>query len=573
MIRAFPTPFALAPVALALTVAGVAIPAHAQTRMVSREVVQPLPAQTSADLTRALSRLAQDTKDVTALIDAGVASLELGDTDAALGFFGRAQELSPQDARIKAGFAAAYARQQRPVEALRLFDEAERAGVAITRLAGERGLAYDLVGAGKDAQRNYHTALDLSDDPEVRRRLALSYAIGGDRTAFESTLRPLLDLQDPAAFRARAFGLAILGDGEAAVAILEAAMPRETARKLTPYLRYMPQLTAAQQAAAANLGVFPRATQIGRDDPRIASAAGSFGAAEARLRPSGAPLGPAVTQAAPAAKAATPARKLAAASAPKSKPERARAETTQAGVRVAEAGRPRGELPPVTAAAVQPATSANAAPAPALILPDDETPAPAGVTVAASAPSAPRFDLSKVPDTPLAQTGRSASTEPAPSPTSAPASAPAPAASVASAFADLTLPADPIRARPGNAVDITRIKVRREVAPTPEPEPAAKAELPKPAKPANPSRIWVQVATGKDRDALGWDWRRFTKKAGKVLDGKGPFTAPWGEANRLLAGPYTSRKEADAALDELKEAGIDGFLFTSRAGEEIAPLS
>ncbi len=551
----------------AATVALAAGPASAQPQMVSREVVQPLPAETSGDLTQALTRLSRDPKDVAALIDAGVASLELGDIDAALGFFGRAQELSPGNPRIKAGFGAAYARQQRPVEALRLFEEAEREGVSITRLAGERGLAYDLVGAGPQAQASYRTALEQGDDPEVRRRLALSYAISGQRDQFEATLRPLLDLRDPAAFRARAFGLAIMGDADGAISIVEAAMPREVARKLTPYLRYMPRLTAAQQAAAANLGVFPRATQIGHDDPRIASAADSFGAAEARLRPTGAPLGP-TGATSPAARNA-PTRTATAPSrgrrTPTPAPAVTRPERDASETRIAQAPRGAGELPPVGAASAPGRTPTAAV----VRLPEE--PAPAAATPGPSTPAAsatPGFDLAKVE-------GGGAAPEPAPAPEGL--REVTPAANVASAFGDLTLPEDPIRARPGNAVDITRIVIPRETAPEPEvkAEPAKAKPAPekaKPAKPANPSRIWVQVATGKDRDALGWDWRRFSKKAGEVLKGNGPFVTPWGEANRLLAGPYDSRKAAEAALDKLREAGIDGFLFTSRAGEAIDPL-
>ncbi len=74
-------------------------------------------------------------------------------------------------------------------------------------------------------------------------------------------------------------------------------LPERLSSRLAPYLRYMPRLTRAQQAAAANLGVFPRAAEIGRDDPALAAyaapaaAAPPPGAADLRLVPSGQPLG------------------------------------------------------------------------------------------------------------------------------------------------------------------------------------------------------------------------------------------------------------------------------------------
>ena len=80
------------------------------------------------------------------------------------------------------------------------------------------------------------------------------------------------------------------------------------------------------------------------------------------------------------------------------------------------------------------------------------------------------------------------------------------------------------------------------------------------------------MATGKDLSALGFDWRRIARKADGALADKGPFTTPWGEANRLLAGPYESRDAARAMVNRLKEMEIDSFPFSSDEGQEIAPL-
>lgn len=95
---------------------------------------------------------------------------------------------------------------------------------------------------------------------------------------------------------------------------------------------------------------------------------------------------------------------------------------------------------------------------------------------------------------------------------------------------------------------------------------------PKAAKPSHPSRNWVQVATGRDRDALSFDWRRISRGAEGALDGKGPFVVTWGEANRLLAGPYDSPREAREMVTRLKAMGIDSFTFTSEDGEAIEKL-
>ncbi|HCC27566.1 MAG TPA: SPOR domain-containing protein, partial [Erythrobacter sp.] len=118
----------------------------------------------------------------------------------------RANELSPGNPRTSVGLARAYTRSHRPIEALRLFAEAERAGVPDTRMAQDRGLAFDLVGDAASAQQLYRLALDNGAGAETVRRLALSQAISGDREAFEATLLPLLRDGDVPAFRTRAFG-------------------------------------------------------------------------------------------------------------------------------------------------------------------------------------------------------------------------------------------------------------------------------------------------------------------------------------------------------------------------------
>ncbi|UIP06476.1 SPOR domain-containing protein [Erythrobacter sp. SDW2] len=596
--------FLLACVALPLSPVSVA----AQDGFGGREVVQPLPPPAAQELKEALGRLARDPRNLDALIAAGTASLELDDVDAAVGFFGRAAELSPDDPRIKAGKAAAYVRTRRPDEALRLFQEAEASGVEIVKLAGDYGLAWDLVGNNKEAQLRYQRALAAAPgNEEVSRRLALSYAIDGQEQAFEATLRPLLEKRDFAAYRTRAFGLAILDKPDDAVAITEAVMDRPMATKLEPYLRFMPQLTKAQQAAAANLGLYPTASRIGRDDPRIAAlsdgpATGRAArASDSGLAPAGTPLGSAPVTVAAAEPAPAPQKEVVGVIVgSRDEAERtvrvARREAatdplsrTSDRPRIVErrredepAKQPPPGPPPVVAAAettatarpaVQPAVSSGtmrlpeatsgAELAPASTQPPVATPAQP-VVVARMEPSsaAPGFDLGRVSGS---GTGPSLAAPPAPKPDPAPEPA-----SVADAFADLSAP--PIRAArtpAAGAVDIAAIKAPREVEKREEAKPAPK---PEPPKPAAPSRFWVQVATGQDKSALKFDWRRLSKQADGLLDGKGPFVTAWGQTNRLLAGPYKTRDEARKALKDLQEKGFDAFTFTSPEGQEIAEL-
>jgi Flp pilus assembly protein TadD len=213
--------------------------------------------------------LARDPQNSAALVDAGNAAMLLGDFDAAIGFFTRADQVRPGNGPIKAQIGSAMLNAGQPFDAISWFDQAEGAGADPVTMASDRGLAYDLIGDNTAAQRQYQRALSRGDDEEATRRYAISLAIAGDRRGAESILAPQIQRQDRPAWRVRTFIVAILGDTDEAVGIANASMPASLAQGVTPYLRYLPRLTPSQQAAAANLGRFPRAAEIGRDEPRV----------------------------------------------------------------------------------------------------------------------------------------------------------------------------------------------------------------------------------------------------------------------------------------------------------------
>ena len=256
---------------------------------VSHPVVEPTAPSAGKALNAALGRLARDPRNADALLEAGDAALALGDNEAALGFFTRADQVSPNNPTVKAAIAGARLHLDDPVEALRWYAEAQRAGADPVTFALDRGLAYDLVGDNAAAIEQYRTVLARGGDgamhDEAVRRQAISLAIGGDRRGADRALLPLLQRQDRAAWRAHVFVLAIAGRSEEAIGVMRATMPAELAAAIGPYLRFMGQLTPAQQAAVVSQGRFPRAAEIGRDNPRVAA----YAAAHPRV-----PLVPAV---------------------------------------------------------------------------------------------------------------------------------------------------------------------------------------------------------------------------------------------------------------------------------------
>ncbi|HEY1146110.1 MAG TPA: SPOR domain-containing protein, partial [Allosphingosinicella sp.] len=220
----------------------------------------------TAALTRYLHDLASDPKDFASLIGAGRAALELGDAQAAAGFFARADDVNPRSPLPQAGMGAVSVLNGEPQAALPYFTRAEQLGATRVTLGCDRGLAYDLMGRQADVQADYRAALSGPDGDEARRRLALSLAISGDRANALTTLSPLVAKGDVAAGRTRAFVLALTGDSNGAMVAINAAMPGSSA-SLAPFLQRLPSLQAGQKAAAANLGIFPDS-----GDVRFASA-------------------------------------------------------------------------------------------------------------------------------------------------------------------------------------------------------------------------------------------------------------------------------------------------------------
>jgi Flp pilus assembly protein TadD len=234
-----------------LALAAASVPVSAQT---------PWRESPATALDRHIRVLARSPKDFLALIGAGKAALELGDNQAAVGFFGRADEVFPSSPLPQAGMGAAMIADGDAYGAMRYFDRATQLGATPTMIGADRGLAYDLMGRHSDAQADYRAALAGRDADEARRRLALSLAITGDKAGAVETLAPLISRADRGAYRARALVLALSGDLEGARRSLDSMMPGSSAQ-MVPFFAKLPSLRSDQKAAAVNLGIFPNTGQ------------------------------------------------------------------------------------------------------------------------------------------------------------------------------------------------------------------------------------------------------------------------------------------------------------------------
>jgi Flp pilus assembly protein TadD len=249
-----------------------------------------------------MRRISFNPSDADAMADAGNASLALGDANAALNFFTRANALRPGNSRIVSCLATATVRTENPFEALRLFDQAVRLGANERSIALDRALAFDLLGNFGRAQQDYKLARTASTSDDLIIRQAVSLSLAGQKEAADAMLVPLLQRKSSTAWRARAFMLAARGELRESTKVAQGFMDASSAMRMERFFRLMPSLTAAQKAAAIHLGHFPTSQAVGRDSEQVRRIASTLPqtpvvSGNNRLIPSGAALGPKSTPA------------------------------------------------------------------------------------------------------------------------------------------------------------------------------------------------------------------------------------------------------------------------------------
>ena len=472
-------------------------------------------------LVRHLRQLAVSPRDFLALIGAGRAALELGDTQAAAGFFGRAEESYPTMAAPKVGLGAAMVQMSDAQGAMRYFDQAARLGATPATMALDRGMARDLLGDLGAAQSDYRLVLFGPSGDEARRRLALSLAIARDRKGALDSIQPLLNRRDPAAQRVRAFVLALTGDRAGATQAIEAAMPGAGAR-FDPFFRYLPNLSIAEKAAAVHLGLFPE---------------------DASTR---------VTQATPLPQPVKPAPRptFTATARPALPPAR-----QDPVVKIAARDPIVANPPPVAALPSFSLPSANSAvptarsPAPtvtAVAVPANDPPA----TTAETQLATPAFSIADV--TPAAGEARLSGID-----------------KLLATIAEAPPPSPPkVEAKP-SALSTKAQREAKTAAAKKLADKNARDEKLAAEKKAREEAVklgvaganWVQLAGGSNQGRMATEYKRLAAKAGSVLKRPGYVTGGK-DYFRLLVGPFDNKADAQTFVNKLAKEGVDGFSWT-----------
>ncbi len=571
--------------------------------------------EASKNLQDALRRIARNSNDSSALADAGLAALALGDTRAAIGFLARANEIYSTSGRVKAGLARALLDEQNPFGAIRYFDEATANGVPVKDIAADRGLAYDLIGRNADAQKDYELALRYDKSDTLLSRYAISLGISGDIAGAEEKLYPLLQKSDRDAWRNRAFILAMNGQEKDANKIARQTMQKRMAKAIKPFFDRMPKLTAAQKAAAVHFGHFPASENIGVDVASVRFASnnavrGGTGA-DAGLIPIGEPLGQDVEKPKVLAMPDT---------SPRRRPGATRSDGERRGKATrASAGEtkllaqnalptPQGVRPlvkpsiarpdePVTKTASQ-RTSTEAAPGFETNVAaggknDAQQRVGAGTDVGSKAPSLVsesvtrkvaiggrkppseaeesktkepvqlvNFDLAKTQSSGSSPIVRSSGADNAP--------ATAPLRPLSDIIGAIAVP-ESERKTGVVPVDLSKITPAK---PKPVAEkPIVKKVEEKPKPPEHPKRYWVQIATGSDLKALKFDYRRMAKKNADLFADTNGWTSPWGKTRRLVVGPFEDIRAAKKFEAGFRKGGGDGFAWISADGTKVNKLN
>lgn len=577
-------------------------------------VAQSSTQSNSDNLQDALRRIAINSNDSSALADAGLAALELGDMRAAIGFLAKADQIYSTSGRVKVGLGRALLAEENPFGAIRYFDQAVANGIAPREIAADRGLAYDLIGRNRDAQKDYELAMLYGSNDELTGRYAVSLGISGDVDRADAQLNPLLQKSDRDAWRNRAFIYAMNGRKKDAENIVEQTMERSMAKAIKPFFDRMPKLTAAQKAAAVHFGHFPASENIGVDVAAVqlasSQAARNGNGADAGLIPVGEALGtdakrprvlampdksprrrPGATERKPSEREIRRAAKkkeaqaLSQTTSPAPSTSRSSSSTTTASSKPVPAPQPVTprtiEPEPIKTAEIQPERKA-AAPGFATTLGVSQPPVLVSQTLERKVEIAGRQpDSASVVQRPAqgpsveeTKTGgpvdlinfdlaqqRPASTEMA---AAVPVSRP-----LADIISGIDIPDRETRSAVV-PVDLDEIEPAK-----PQPKIVAKPveKTPvKPKEPAHPKRYWVQIATGSNLDALKFDYRRMTKKQPDIFKSQKAWTSPWGRTRRLVVGPFDDFKAAKAFEAEYRKDGGDGFAWASADGVEVNEL-
>ena len=85
-------------------------------------------------------------------------------------------------------------------------------------------------------------------------------------------------------------------------------------------------------------------------------------------------------------------------------------------------------------------------------------------------------------------------------------------------------------------------------------------------------RVWLQLASGPNAEALPDQFRRMKSRDRNLFDGIGGYVAKSPDKARLLIGPFRGKSDAEIFAQDLSTIGVDAFSWTNSTTDQIVPL-
>ena len=106
------------------------------------------------------------------------------------------------------------------------------------------------------------------------------------------------------------------------------------------------------------------------------------------------------------------------------------------------------------------------------------------------------------------------------------------------------------------------------VATTAKKAPVQQASATTPAQ----KKLWLQLASGSNAEALPDQFRRMKSRHRELFDGISGYVAKGSDRARLVIGPFRGRGDAEVFAEDLGTVGIDAFSWTNSDSDRIVPL-
>ena len=87
-----------------------------------------------------------------------------------------------------------------------------------------------------------------------------------------------------------------------------------------------------------------------------------------------------------------------------------------------------------------------------------------------------------------------------------------------------------------------------------------------------PQKIWLQLASGSNADALPSQFERIRSKDRELFDGITGYVAKGPNRARLVIGPFRGQSDAENFAEELQTVGVNAFKWSNSPTDEIVPL-